>query len=76
MDGERYLSRGVADESRECIVEIPKGSRNKYEFDHERDVIKQLKNKNVEVEGWFSRDDAIEEIKASQKRFRKADGER
>ena len=22
-----------------CIVEIPKGSRNKYEYDHERDVI-------------------------------------
>ena len=30
----------MADESFECIVEIPKGSRNKYEFDHERDVIK------------------------------------
>ena len=28
------LSRGVA-ESFSCIVEIPKGSRNKYEFDHE-----------------------------------------
>jgi inorganic pyrophosphatase len=28
------LSRGVAD-SFTCIVEIPKGSRNKYEFDHE-----------------------------------------
>jgi inorganic pyrophosphatase len=24
----------------DCIVEIPKGSRNKYEYDHERDVIK------------------------------------
>ncbi len=23
-----------------CIVEIPKGSRNKYEFDHERNVIR------------------------------------
>jgi inorganic pyrophosphatase len=28
------LSRGVA-ESFTCIVEIPKGSRNKYEYDHE-----------------------------------------
>jgi inorganic pyrophosphatase len=24
----------------DCIVEIPKGSRNKYEYDHEKDVIK------------------------------------
>jgi inorganic pyrophosphatase len=30
----------VADDKFACIVEIPKGSRNKYEFDHERDVIK------------------------------------
>ena len=27
----------VAEESFACIVEIPKGSRNKYEWDHERD---------------------------------------
>jgi inorganic pyrophosphatase len=30
----------VADGSFACIVEIPKGSRNKYEYDHERDVIR------------------------------------
>jgi inorganic pyrophosphatase len=29
----------VADESFFCIVEIPKGSRNKYEWDHERDAL-------------------------------------
>ena len=29
----------MADESFACVVEIPKGSRNKYEYDHERDVI-------------------------------------
>jgi inorganic pyrophosphatase len=29
----------VADDSFECIVEIPKGSRNKYEWDHERDKL-------------------------------------
>src|SRR3954451_6056367 len=29
--------RAVADDSFACIVEIPKGSRNKYEWDHERD---------------------------------------
>jgi inorganic pyrophosphatase len=27
----------VADDSFACIIEIPKGSRNKYEWDHERD---------------------------------------
>jgi inorganic pyrophosphatase len=27
----------VADDRFECIVEIPKGSRNKYEWDHERE---------------------------------------
>jgi len=37
-------------------------------------VYKQLENKKVEVEGWFSREDAIEEIDASRKRFREADG--
>jgi inorganic pyrophosphatase len=29
----------VADESFSCIVEIPKGSRNKYEWDHEREAL-------------------------------------
>jgi inorganic pyrophosphatase len=29
----------VADDSFECIVEIPKGSRNKYEWDHERNAL-------------------------------------
>jgi inorganic pyrophosphatase len=162
----------VADDSFACIVEIPKGSRNKYEYDHDRDVIKldrflfssvvyptdygfipdtlsldgdpldvmvcvseptfpgcmidvkpialfrmeddagvddkvlavpltdpgwntletldevsdqlqneishfftvykQLENKKVEVEGWFSREDAIKEIEASRARFRES----
>ena len=30
----------VSDESLACIIEIPKGSRNKYEYDHDKDVIK------------------------------------
>src|SRR3954453_22701656 len=30
----------MADEPLICLVEIPKGSRNKYEYDHELDVIK------------------------------------
>src|SRR3979490_3294144 len=30
----------MADEPLMCLVEIPKGSRNKYEYDHDLDVIK------------------------------------
>src|SRR6267143_548434 len=30
----------MPDEQLVCLVEIPKGSRNKYEYDHEHDVIK------------------------------------
>ena len=30
----------MAEEPLICLVEIPKGSRNKYEFDHDMDVIK------------------------------------
>jgi inorganic pyrophosphatase len=29
----------VAEESFACVVEIPKGSRNKYEWDHERGAL-------------------------------------
>ena len=29
----------MSDEPLDCIVEIPKGSRNKYEYDHELDAI-------------------------------------
>jgi inorganic pyrophosphatase len=35
--GEDILSAPVADDSFACVVEIPKGSRNKYEWDHERE---------------------------------------
>ena len=30
----------MADKPLKCLVEIPKGSRNKYEYDHDEDVIK------------------------------------
>ena len=33
------LCADVSDESFACIVEIPKGSRNKYEWDHERNAL-------------------------------------
>ena len=38
--GERYPVARRGRRSFLCIVEIPKGSRNKYEYDHEHDVIK------------------------------------
>jgi inorganic pyrophosphatase len=45
------------------------------EIAHFFTVYKQLENKKVEVKGWFSREDAIEEIGASRKRFREENGE-
>jgi inorganic pyrophosphatase len=30
----------VSEESLDCIIEIPQGSRNKYEWDHEKDALK------------------------------------
>jgi hypothetical protein len=51
----------------DCIVEIPKITRFFL-------VDKQLENKKVEVEGWFSREDAIKEIEASRARFRESSG--
>ena len=34
------LVRAMAERSLRCLVEIPKGSRNKYEYDHDEDCIK------------------------------------
>jgi inorganic pyrophosphatase len=42
------------------------------EITHFFKVYKQLENKKVEVEGWFSREDAIEEIEASRTRFKES----
>ena len=44
------------------------------EIAHFFTVYKQLEHKKVEVEGWFSREDAIAEIEASRKRFRESNG--
>jgi inorganic pyrophosphatase len=40
------------------------------EIEHFFKVYKQLENKKVEVEGWFSREEAIKEIAASRERFK------
>jgi inorganic pyrophosphatase len=52
----------------ERLEEVPEQLRN--EIEHFFKVYKQLENKKVEVEGWFSREDAIEEIAASRERFK------
>jgi inorganic pyrophosphatase len=52
----------------ETLDQVPDQLRN--EIAHFFTVYKQLENKKVEVEGWFSREDAIEEIEKSRARFR------
>jgi inorganic pyrophosphatase len=43
------------------------------EIAHFFSVYKDLEQKKVEVEGWFSREDAIEEIKKSRERWREGE---
>jgi inorganic pyrophosphatase len=52
----------------ERLEEVPDQLQN--EITHFFKVYKQLENKKVEVEGWFSREDAIDEIEASRARFK------
>jgi inorganic pyrophosphatase len=54
----------------ETLEEVPEQLQN--EITHFFKVYKQLENKKVEVEGWFSREDAIDEIEASRARFRES----
>jgi inorganic pyrophosphatase len=56
----------------ESLDEVPDQLQN--EIAHFFSIYKQLENKRVEVEGWFSRADAVKEIEASRKRFRESDG--
>jgi inorganic pyrophosphatase len=56
----------------ERLEDVPNQLQN--EIAHFFTVYKQLENKKVEVEGWFSREDAIREIEASRARFRESDG--
>jgi len=44
------------------------------EIEHFFSVYKDLERKAVTVHGWYSREDAIEEIAASRERFRKDEG--
>jgi inorganic pyrophosphatase len=54
----------------ETLDDVPQQLQN--EIAHFFTVYKQLENKKVEVEGWFSREDAVNEIEASRVRFRES----
>jgi inorganic pyrophosphatase len=45
------------------------------EIEHFFSIYKDLEQKAVKVRGWFSREEAIEEIKASRERHSKEDGD-
>jgi inorganic pyrophosphatase len=54
----------------QTLEEVPDQLQN--EIAHFFTVYKQLENKHVDVEGWFSREDAIKEIEASRERYRES----
>jgi inorganic pyrophosphatase len=56
------------DEPLHCLVEIPKGSRNKNEWDDA--IYKQPEGKDVTVDGWYERDVALQVIEESRARWR------
>jgi inorganic pyrophosphatase len=56
------------------LVEIPKGSRNKYEYDPESDCI-DLEGKDWRIDGWGRREEAIEVIKDAHERYERSDDE-
>jgi inorganic pyrophosphatase len=47
-----------------AVVEIPKGSSNKYEWEV------------VKVDGWYPREEALESIERAKKRFAERQSER
>jgi len=54
--------------SLEVLEDIPQGLRD--EIAHFFSIYKNLEFKEVEVDGWYSREDALEEIEASRARYR------
>ena len=55
--------------SAERLEDLPEQLRD--EISHFFAVYKTLEHKEVEVDGWYSREDALQVIEASQERFRK-----
>jgi hypothetical protein len=58
----------MAEDTLICMVEIPMGSRNKYEFDPRLGAIKF--ERHSEPIGWANRDTERREIAEAQDRFR------
>jgi inorganic pyrophosphatase len=54
----------------ESLDEVPDQLQN--EIAHFFSIYKNLENKNVSVRGWYSRQEAVDEIHASRDRFRTA----
>ena len=53
----------------EELEDLPKQLRD--EIAHFFSIYKDLEQKKVKVDGWYSREDALEEIEASRERFKK-----
>jgi inorganic pyrophosphatase len=54
--------------SLEVLEDIPQGLRD--EIGHVFSIYKNLERKQVDVDGWYSREDALAEIEASRTRFK------
>ena len=55
----------------EKLDDLPRQLRD--EIAHFFSIYKDLERKQVKVDGWYSREDAVEEIDASRERFRDSD---
>jgi inorganic pyrophosphatase len=56
---------------KEKLEDIPKSLRD--EIQHFFSVYKDLEQKAVKVDGWYSREDAVKEIEASRERFQESE---
>jgi inorganic pyrophosphatase len=54
----------------ESLDEVSQQLQN--EIAHFFSIYKNLENKKVSVKGWFSRQDALDEIRASRERYRES----
>jgi inorganic pyrophosphatase len=57
---------------KETLEDLPKQLRD--EIAHFFSIYKDLERKKVTVDGWYSREDAVEEIEASRKRYKESGG--
>jgi inorganic pyrophosphatase len=57
----------------EKLEDLPKQLRD--EIAHFFSIYKDLEQKTVRVDGWYPREDAIQEIELSRRRFRETEGQ-